>query len=98
MPPPTCAVVLLSIVLLRITRLLTVFEVYDTTIAAEHSFARPLRAARLQRISLRGPYAAGCTPAASSMPRRVALTRNQRSDVDADTELSIELPRPQIGR
>ena len=33
--------------LLSITRLLTVFEVYDTTIAAEHSFARPLRAARL---------------------------------------------------
>jgi anti-sigma B factor antagonist len=33
--------------LLRITRLLTVFEVYDTTTAAERSFALPLRAALL---------------------------------------------------
>jgi anti-anti-sigma factor len=33
--------------LLRITRLLTVFEVYDTTTAAERSFALPLRAVRL---------------------------------------------------
>ena len=33
--------------LLRITKLLTVFEVYDTTTEAKHSFALPVSAARL---------------------------------------------------